>query len=331
MEHELAPEVCDECGFDEADWTLPEAIRVLDATGWFVGHALEKLDPTIAMRRPEPDIWSIREYLGHITALLITHLSAVEQAVTEPGSVFSPGHPGHVPGDDLHDVVAGLESAGEKLARVLRDVADDDWDLWVVSNDRRWTISWVAIHSVHELFHHLWDVTRVRHSLGDAVTLADGVIEQISVSDGGVPKRATSQGTIDRGGLAGDRQADRRHHGMPFQAVCLYSADVIDTLRAEGHPIDYGSAGENLTLRGIDWARLRSGATVMIGDVRLRLTTPAVPCGKNNRWFTGNDSTRMSHDLHPGSSRWYAAVVDGGALAKGDRVAVFSEGISLDG
>ena len=64
-----------------------------------------------------------------------------------------------------------------------------------------------------------------------------GVVLQISVSAGGVPKRAIDRGIVWEEGLEGDRQADLRAHGGPSRAVCLYSFEVIERLRAEGHPI----------------------------------------------------------------------------------------------
>ena len=60
-----------------------------------------------------------------------------------------------------------------------------------------------------------------------------------------------------RRGLTGKH--DRLHHGRPLQAVCLWSQDVIDALRDEGHPIRAGAAGENLTVSGIDWDTIRPG------------------------------------------------------------------------
>jgi MOSC domain-containing protein YiiM len=47
-----------------------------------------------------------------------------------------------------------------------------------------------------------------------------------------------------------------------------------------------------------------------------------VPCKKNAQWFLGGEISLMDHDLHPGSSRWYASVLRPGTVAAGDTVTV---------
>ena len=64
-----------------------------------------------------------------------------------------------------------------------------------------------------------------------------GRIEQLNVSPGGVPKRAVTEGVVNEYGLTRDRQRDRRHHGGTERAVCLFSAEILDSLRADGHQI----------------------------------------------------------------------------------------------
>jgi MOSC domain-containing protein YiiM len=157
-----------------------------------------------------------------------------------------------------------------------------------------------------------------------------GRIHQINVSHGGVPKLPVETAFINVRGVLGDEQADRKHHGRPEQALCLYSLEVIEAFQTEGHPIHPGSVGENLTITGIAWSTLAEGRRVRVGDsVVAQLTFPATPCAKNARWFEDRDYDRMDHDLHPGSSRWYAKVLAGGPIAVGDRVELVDERTSL--
>lgn len=90
-----------------------------------------------------------------------------------------------------------------------------------------------------------------------------GRVHQINVSPGGVPKLPVPEAEVMLQGLAGDRQRNRRIHGGPRRALCLYSLEVIDLLRAEGHPIAPGTAGENITISGVDWSDLRPGARIL--------------------------------------------------------------------
>jgi len=148
-------------------------------------------------------------------------------------------------------------------------------------------------------------------------------IHQINLSKGGVPKLPVAEADIDESGVVGDIQADRIHHGRPDQALCLYSLEVIEELQREGHPIAPGSAGENLTLSGLDWSKLVPGARLSVGpEVMIEVTGYTSPCQKNARWFVEGDFSRMSQTRHPGSSRLYAHVLQGGQVKTGDEVAL---------
>lgn len=147
-----------------------------------------------------------------------------------------------------------------------------------------------------------------------------GVIHQISSNGGGVPKLPVSTAEVDVTGIVGDVQADRRYHGAPHQALCWFSLEIIEALREEGHSIHPGAAGENLTVSGVDWARIRPGMPYRIGQVTGTISSYAVPCGKNARWFHDRKPIRMSQDVHPGWSRLYSDVVSGGTIAAGDEV-----------
>jgi MOSC domain-containing protein YiiM len=107
-----------------------------------------------------------------------------------------------------------------------------------------------------------------------------------------------------------------------LQALCLWSAEVIDALRAEGHPIEPGLAGENITLAGIDWASVQPGTQMLIGDVLAEISAWSTPCVKNAPWFVDRDFHRMDHDRHPGWSRAYAWVREPGTVRQGDKVIV---------
>jgi MOSC domain-containing protein YiiM len=102
----------------------------------------------------------------------------------------------------------------------------------------------------------------------------------------------------------------------------MYSSDLIEALRTEGHPIAAGSVGENLTIGGIDWSRMRGGLTITIGDVVLRTSAPAAPCHKIGDCFTERHWNRIDHVERPGWARWYASVLHGGTVSPGDVVTV---------
>ena len=148
-----------------------------------------------------------------------------------------------------------------------------------------------------------------------------GVVAGLFLSDGGVPKLAIDTVEVGFRGVIGDRQASRVHHGRPWQALCLWSADVVAEHAAAGHPIRPGSAGENISLRGIDWSRIRPGVQVTVGTVGVTVTSYAIPCHKNARWFADGDYERMSHERSD-RSRVYARVDSPGRISVGDEAHV---------
>jgi MOSC domain-containing protein YiiM len=137
-----------------------------------------------------------------------------------------------------------------------------------------------------------------------------------------MPKHSVLLARITTSGAEGDRQKHTAVHGGPERAVTLYSLDLIDAFRREGHPIAVGSLGENLTISGVDWSRVVPGARVTVGDVELEITMYASPCGHMRQFFLDHDSMRISQDRHPGWSRVCAKVLNGGILRPGDRVSV---------
>ncbi|HVM20423.1 MAG TPA: MOSC domain-containing protein [Egibacteraceae bacterium] len=157
--------------------------------------------------------------------------------------------------------------------------------------------------------------------LGVAVT-GSPTVAGIFANDGGVPKLPVPSAEVGLRGLVGDRQRMRKYHGGPLQALCLWSAEVVAALQAEGHPVFPGACGENLSLAGLDWSFLEAGARLRIGTVLAELTLPTTPCKQIRPYFADGAIRRVHHDRYPGWSRWYASVVEPGRIALGDRVAI---------
>ena len=115
------------------------------------------------------------------------------------------------------------------------------------------------------------------------------------------------------------------HHGGPDRAVCVYSLERIRSLQAEGHPIDVGTAGENVTVEGVDWDMVVPGAQLRLGDqVLLEIVSFTNPCKTIRASFIDGQFIRIAHKLHPGWSRVYARVLSEGQIHFGDPVEVNS-------
>lgn len=153
-----------------------------------------------------------------------------------------------------------------------------------------------------------------------------GRIVQISVSRGGVPKTAVPAARVTTDGVEGDLQRDREHHGGPERAVCLYSLEAIERLRAEGHSIVPGSIGENVTVEGLDWPAVEPGDHLLLGDhVLVQVTRYTSPCLNIRGSFENGEFARVSQKRHPGWSRVYARVLVSGTIRRDDPVRVLDE------
>jgi MOSC domain-containing protein YiiM len=150
-------------------------------------------------------------------------------------------------------------------------------------------------------------------------------IFQLNISNGGVPKLAVREAVLTHAGLEGDWQRDRRYHGGPERALCLFALERVLELQAEGHPIFPGSTGENLTLVGLEWAGLTPGSRLALGDEALvEIASHAAPCKTIAGSFRAGDFKSISQKVHRGHSRLYARVLRPGRLAVGHSVKLLS-------
>jgi MOSC domain-containing protein YiiM len=138
-----------------------------------------------------------------------------------------------------------------------------------------------------------------------------------------VPKSAVAVAQVTPDSVDGDVQNNRVHHGGPERAVSLYSLERITALRGEGHPIAPGTAGENVTVEGIDWELMMPGVRVRLGDtVLLEISSFTKPCKTISNSFIEGKFIRISQKVNPGWSRVYARVLMTGEIHTGDRVEI---------
>jgi MOSC domain-containing protein YiiM/SAM-dependent methyltransferase len=165
----------------------------------------------------------------------------------------------------------------------------------------------------------------------------EGVVASVNLNRGGVPKPPVDGTWIRTLGLDGDGHHNPDVHGGPTAAVCLYPQEAIERVRADGHQAFPGSYGENLTLLGIDWSRLRDADRLELGDPGgseadgslgplLELTQYATPCATQAPWFVEGRIARISHRVRPEDARWYARVLREGPVRPGMAVRVVREG-----
>ncbi|HEV8064715.1 MAG TPA: MOSC domain-containing protein [Acidimicrobiales bacterium] len=316
---------CDECGFDPRAWRRRDAETLFGALGWWWKAALAGTEQAAANRRPQPGVWSALEYGAHTAGALAFLRSGLEAVLATDGAALPPEpHVPPVPGTtcsdlDEEEILAAVEQEGRSLAALAAE--GEPAALWHRRGSAAgevMTAGQILEVAIHEASHHQMDLGRCLAAVGAGTPARVGRIAQVNVSDGGVPKLAITEAEVSLRGVAGDRQADSKHHGRPFQALCLWSSEVLEELSGLGHPIAAGLAGENVTISGFDWSALRPGARVQLGSVMAELSFPSIPCAKQTRWFSDGDFRRIDHDVNPQWARWYAWVRQPGCLATGD-------------
>ncbi|MBD0263272.1 MAG: MOSC domain-containing protein [Tolypothrix sp. Co-bin9] len=116
--------------------------------------------------------------------------------------------------------------------------------------------------------------------------------------------------------LAGDGQADLTVHGGPDKAVLAYSADHYLAWREELAPLElsYGAFGENFTISGQSEASVCIGDIYAIGEVKVQVSQPRMPCWKLARKWQMNDLP--GRVIATGRSGWYFRVLVEGYVEK---------------
>lgn len=117
--------------------------------------------------RPAPETWSALEYGCHVRDVLLVQRERVLAARRTEGPSFDPmGRDERVEHDgyahqDPDAVARQLTDAAAMFANVLGRLGPRDWDRVVTYNYPRRlerSLRWVALHTAHEVRHHLADV-----------------------------------------------------------------------------------------------------------------------------------------------------------------------------
>ena len=138
---------------------------------------------------------------------------------------------------------------------------------------------------------------------------------QVNVSKGGMPKLPVLSAEVTKDGVAGDWQKNRKYHGGPDRAVCVFSEELYAELREQGVNAGNGDFGENFTTRRLDLRRLAVGDRLRVGDrCVIEITNVRVPCSQLKKWDADLP------ELIVGRSGWVAKVVEEGVVKPGDRI-----------
>ena len=159
---------CEECGFEyDLDGASTAGAAVIDGAAELAGVLG---DGGIDLRaRPQPKSWSPLEYACHVRDVLLVQRERALMARRVECPSFAPmgrdervEHDGYADQDPA-DVARQLTDAAGLFANVLDRLGPADWDRTVMYNYPEPTersLRWMAVHTVHEVRHHLADVRR---------------------------------------------------------------------------------------------------------------------------------------------------------------------------
>ena len=159
---------CEACGFTyDLDQASAAGTGIVDAASELASVLSD--GTTDVRRRRDPATWSVLEYGCHVRDVLMVQRERVLAARRMDRPSFDPmgrdervDHDGYAEQDPL-DVARQLGDAARLFANDLARLDANEWDRTVMYNypttfER--SLRWVAVHTVHEVRHHLLDVRR---------------------------------------------------------------------------------------------------------------------------------------------------------------------------
>ncbi len=126
---------------------------------------------------------------------------------------------------------------------------------------------------------------------------------------------------LSRGGIAGDEQGNKVHHGGPDQALHQYPFEhyaqwLRERPELAAHFAAPGAFGENLSTLGMTEETVCVGDVYRGGTARLQVTRTRHPCWRLNARFGDPRMARKVQEC--GRYGWYLRVVEEGSISPGE-------------
>ena len=158
---------CPECGLDVRTVPREEVSARLRRSAAAWDKALHGSGDL--RMRPRPEVWSPVEYACHVRDVCRLFLERLEMMLTRDDPAYPDWNQdeaavkGRYGEQEPLTVAAELGEAAEALARRFDGVAGEDWQRTGVRSDGvRFTVESFARYLLHDVVHHLHDVTGAR-------------------------------------------------------------------------------------------------------------------------------------------------------------------------
>ncbi len=154
---------CPDCGFAAGSVPGDDIAGLARA---FAGPWAQVLARPNVGYRPAPAVWSALEYACHVRDVYRLFDQRARLMLTEDDPRFADWDQdaaaleGSYTDQDPTVVAAELAAAAETFARTYDRVAQDQWDRpGIRSNGSLFTVRTLGQYALHDLRHHLWDVS----------------------------------------------------------------------------------------------------------------------------------------------------------------------------
>ncbi len=155
---------------------------------------------------------------------------------------------------------------------------------------------------------------------------AIGMPEKLTYGEGeemltAICKKPVQQAFLSKGGFHGDGVADKKHHGGPDRAVCIYPFEHYALWEKEfGVTLPPAAFGENLTLTNVLEEEICIGDILQIGEAIIQVTQGRVPCNTIDRRI--EMAPFLKAIVKTGLTGYLCRVLEEGMIASGDKVTV---------
>jgi hypothetical protein len=160
--------VCPECGFDARDVDRDELAARISTTSQAWAEVLRR--PNVR-ERPDEHTWSPLEYACHVRDVHRVYAGRVTRMLEEDDPHYENWDQDvsaveeRYGDQDPAQVATELRAAGDRLGEVFGDVAGDRWGRTGRRGDgASFTVDSISRYYLHDIEHHLWDVTAARPS-----------------------------------------------------------------------------------------------------------------------------------------------------------------------
>lgn len=165
--------ICVVCDLAYVELSVDRAVDVLGGLPGRIADAALAVPEPSRRRRPEPQTWSVVEYVCHVRDVYATYTIRLHRTRTESQPVLEPmlndlrARRFRYNERSLEPVLAELEANVAGFCEETRALAPDDWERTAtrLPGEAR-TARWLVRQATHEGIHHLDDIVRV----GEQVT-----------------------------------------------------------------------------------------------------------------------------------------------------------------